>query len=183
METIKGSSPEAVVPPLPEATEPTGWAIGDGADWVMLPRCGLLAGRSRMCDLVLPGADVSRRHARFTWIQEQPWVVDLGSANGVLMDGDPVGRARWLDGSTLILGSTRLFLQRKQAALPSALLEAWNLLPIRPVEAIRELAGAISCTMEPDRSYALAWEDGAGWDELGPLRRTLLDAALSYLAL
>lgn len=183
METIKGSSPKAVVPPLPEATEPTGWAIGDGTVWVALPRCGLLAGRSRMCDLVLSGTDVSRRHARFTWIQDQPWVVDLGSANGVLLDGDPVGRNRWPAGSTLTLGTAKLQLRETHADLPASLLEAWSLLPSRPVEALRDLAGAVSCTLEPDRSYSLAWEDGVGWDELGPLRRTLLDAALSYLSL
>lgn len=183
METIKGSSPRTDLPPLPQGVEPTGWAVGDDTGWVSLPGSGLLLGRSRMCDLPLDGKDVSRRHARLTWIQGQVWVVDLGSANGMLLDGAPVGRARWPEASTLTLGTRRLRLEKREAELPPQLLDAWGLLATRPVEALRDLAGAISCTLEPDRSYSLVWEDGVGWDELGPLRRTLLDAALSYLAL
>lgn len=183
METTKGSSPKADLPPLPEAVEPSGWAIGDSNGWVSLPRCGLLVGRSRMCDLSIAGHDISRRHARITWIQEQPWVIDLASANGVLVEGNPVARSRWPEGSSLTLGTHTLRLERRQAPLPAALLEAWALLDSKPVEALRELAGAITCSLEPDHSFSLTWEDGVGWEELGPLRRTLLDAALSHLSL
>lgn len=183
METVKGSSPQTDLPPLPEAVEPTGWAIGDAKGWVSLPRCGLLVGRSRMCDLSLSGHDISRRHARLTWIQDQPWVIDLGSANGVLLDGQVVGRSRWAEGLPLMLGTQALQIQPREASLPQSLLDAWALLNSRPVEALRDLAGAISCTLEPDHSFSLTWEDGVGWEELGPLRRTMLDAALSYLAL
>jgi pSer/pThr/pTyr-binding forkhead associated (FHA) protein len=48
----------------------------------------LIAGRGNTCELVLPAAGVSRRHARFVREGETFRVVDLGSANGVRVNGE-----------------------------------------------------------------------------------------------
>lgn len=182
MENDKGSSPDKSVA-LPEAAQPSAWAIGWEGSWVGIPRCGLLVGRSRLCDLVLDQSDVSRRHLRLTWIDQRPWVIDLGSANGILLEGAPIARAPWPVGGRLVLGGLVLVLEERSAPLPQAMMAAWNGLEGRPADSLRELAGATSCSLEADHSFQLGWEAGSGWDDLGPLRRTLLDAALSRLSL
>lgn len=55
-----------------------------------------LVGRSEQCGLVIADDHISRRHAEL-WIAEQPWLRDLGSANGSTVNGRHVA------------GSTRLF--------------------------------------------------------------------------
>ena len=66
--------------------------------------------------------------------------------------------------------------------LPEDLLMAWSRLDSSPAEALRDLAGAVSCAVEPNRSYALQWEADASWDDLGPLRKALVAAAVVWLA-
>lgn len=48
---------------------------------------GLVVGRDETCDIVLPSARVSRRHARFFTLGEQLHIEDLGSQNGVYVGG------------------------------------------------------------------------------------------------
>ncbi len=50
----------------------------------------IVVGRSASCDLVLDGQLVSRRHARLLIGAEQASVSDLGSRNGVLVNGKPI---------------------------------------------------------------------------------------------
>jgi hypothetical protein len=70
---------------------------------------GAVIGRSRECDVVLDDANVSRRHAELrpsggSWI-----VVDLGSTNGVKVNGRPISGPQSLrSGDTLVLGSSSL---------------------------------------------------------------------------
>ena len=47
----------------------------------------VLVGRADECDIVLPEAEVSRRHAVIHREQGRTWVTDLGSANGTTVDG------------------------------------------------------------------------------------------------
>jgi pSer/pThr/pTyr-binding forkhead associated (FHA) protein len=48
----------------------------------------LIVGRGNTCDLVLAAAGVSRRHARFVREGESFRVIDLGSANGLRVNGE-----------------------------------------------------------------------------------------------
>ena len=70
---------------------------------------GATIGRSRSCDVVLDDANVSRRHAEVRprgggWI-----VADLGSTNGVSVNGTRVERAQRLEpGDRIELGTTTL---------------------------------------------------------------------------
>ena len=177
----KGRSNGGEPPELPTETKPGSWCLRGAHGATTIPACGLVVGRSRLCDLVLPDSDISRRHLRLSLVQDEPWAIDLGSASGLLIDGVSTARARLHDGSTLWLGNTCLELRRQSGSLPLYLLEAWSRLGASPAEALRDLAGAISCTLEPDRSYALQWEAGAGWDDLGPLRRALVNAAVEWI--
>jgi hypothetical protein len=76
---------------------------------LIVPPGGATIGRSRECDVVLDDAGISRRHAE---VRPGPvgWTVaDLGSTNGVLVNGQPVRGAHALEpGDRLELGSTEL---------------------------------------------------------------------------
>lgn len=64
-----------------------------------------LAGRADGCDLVLPSEHVSREHAAFVRHWDGVVVSDLGSKNGVLVNGTAiVGQARLCDGDRIEVG-------------------------------------------------------------------------------
>lgn len=75
----------------------------DGDDWITL-RARHLVGRSRACDLRLSHRSVSGEHAVLLWHEDRWWVRDLGSRNGVQIDGEriPVGEPRPLDRDGLV---------------------------------------------------------------------------------
>lgn len=61
------------------------------ATLVLPARC--LVGRSRDCDLVARGRDVSARHAQFEWNGADWQLRDLGSRNGTWLDGERLAEA------------------------------------------------------------------------------------------
>jgi len=63
-------------------------------------------GRSRDADVQIEDPNVSRRHAEL--VREGPvfWIVDLGSTNGVEIDGRRVQRAQLEEGTRFVLGET-----------------------------------------------------------------------------
>jgi len=63
-------------------------------------------GRSRDCDIQLSDSNVSRRHAELRQEGASYWIVDLGSTNGIEVNGKRVKRAKLRDGDTFTLGST-----------------------------------------------------------------------------
>jgi pSer/pThr/pTyr-binding forkhead associated (FHA) protein len=66
-------------------------------------------GRSPECDLVLTDEDVSREHAVFERRWQGVFVKDLGSKNGIEVDGKKVrGERRVHDGEVVLLGSIQL---------------------------------------------------------------------------
>jgi pSer/pThr/pTyr-binding forkhead associated (FHA) protein len=66
-------------------------------------------GRGEQCDLAIPDDDVSREHAAFERGADGIVVRDLGSKNGVEVDGQRVVGTRVLrDGEIVCLGKTRL---------------------------------------------------------------------------
>jgi hypothetical protein len=68
----------------------------------------VVLGRSRDCDIQLHDANVSRRHAELRQEGASYWIVDLGSTNGIEVNGKRVKRAKLRDGDTITLGSTDL---------------------------------------------------------------------------
>jgi hypothetical protein len=63
-------------------------------------------GRSREVDVQIDDPNVSRRHAEVVQQGSAWWVIDLGSTNGVEVDGSRVQRARLNDGTSFVIGET-----------------------------------------------------------------------------
>jgi len=66
-----------------------------------------VVGRGSDAQVQLDDVGVSRRHALIR-LRPVPTVVDLGSTNGLVVDGVQVEQAELHDGSTLVLGTTTL---------------------------------------------------------------------------
>jgi predicted component of type VI protein secretion system len=79
---------------------------------LLVPPRGGIIGRSRECDIVLDDAVISRRHAELR-PHGDGWVVsDLGSTNGVRVNGRPVqGPQQLRSGDRLELGSTEILFE------------------------------------------------------------------------
>ncbi len=65
---------------------------------------GVQVGRGDDCDIALNSQNVSRRHARIFVYQGQPYVQDLGSRNGVYVNGVRIQEQRLGSGDTLTMG-------------------------------------------------------------------------------
>lgn len=73
----------------------------------------VVLGRSKECDVQVPDANVSRRHAELRHEGSSWWVVDLDSTNGTEVNGKRVPRAKLADGDRITLGETELVFGRK----------------------------------------------------------------------
>jgi hypothetical protein len=73
----------------------------------------VVIGRSRDCDIQLADANVSRRHAELRQEGASYWIVDLGSTNGLEVNGKRVKRAKLHSGDRITLGSTELRFARE----------------------------------------------------------------------
>jgi len=111
-ETMIYSSSARVRGPLEEAQShraPQRAMLAVGARRMLLPPDGGVVGRSHECDVVLEDAGISRRHAEIRPRAEGWTVADLGSTNGVLLNGRPVRDEQPLHaGDKLELGSTEI---------------------------------------------------------------------------
>ena len=65
-----------------------------------------VVGRSRDVDVQIEDPNVSRRHAEVVQQGSTWWVIDLGSTNGVEVDGRRVQRAKLDDGTSFVIGET-----------------------------------------------------------------------------
>jgi hypothetical protein len=70
-------------------------------------------GRSASCDVRLGDPNVSRRHAELRQEGTSYWIVDLGSTNGVDVNGARVERAKLDPGDTVTLGESELVFMRE----------------------------------------------------------------------
>ena len=80
----------------------------DAGQRVPLPRGNITIGRGNGCDLVLSDTLVSRRHVRLFLAPGSAEILDLGSANGITLNDEPVTRGSWLPGDRLRIGDTVL---------------------------------------------------------------------------
>lgn len=71
-------------------------------------RKGSTLGRLPTCDVTLDDPSVSRRHARIDCGPDGWTVEDLGSTNGIKVNGRRLDRTRLFDGDELQLGNVRL---------------------------------------------------------------------------
>jgi len=80
----------------------------DAGKRVPLPGGNVTIGRGNGCDLVLSDTLVSRRHVRVFLAPGSAEILDLGSANGITLNDEPVTRGAWLPGDRLRIGETVL---------------------------------------------------------------------------
>ena len=73
-------------------------------------------GRSKDCDIQLADPNVSRKHAEVRQEGAAYWVVDLGSTNGMEVNGRRQKRAKLRQGDRITLGSTELVFRRETEA-------------------------------------------------------------------
>src|SRR5215218_6823140 len=81
--------------------------VGDGRRNV-LSGSRVVVGRSRECDVVIGDPNVSRRHAELRRGEDGWSVVDLGSTNGVKVNGRRVSDSRLRPGDRITIGVTDL---------------------------------------------------------------------------
>ena len=101
---------EGHAPPPPVYGEVLPGAYLDiGGRVVAIAPAGAVIGRSPDCDIVIAVNEVSRRHAQVTPDADGWIVTDLGSTNGVRLNGRPIGvPTRLADGDVIELGSVEL---------------------------------------------------------------------------
>jgi hypothetical protein len=102
---------EAVDQPPPEVEREVVTLTVDGRAYPVTARRVVL-GRSRECDIRVPDANVSRRHAEVRQEDATYWVVDLGSTNGTEVNGRRVERGKLSDGDRITIGSTDVVFER-----------------------------------------------------------------------
>ncbi|SEP83964.1 FhaA domain-containing protein [Microlunatus flavus] len=79
---------------------------------------GLVIGRGTEADLRINDPGISRRHAEIRVGQDGPGsldIVDLGSTNGITVDGHKVRQATLTEGSRIEIGSTRMLVHDPSA--------------------------------------------------------------------
>jgi S-DNA-T family DNA segregation ATPase FtsK/SpoIIIE len=105
-----------------------------------------IIGRDDSCDIVLHDSLASKRHARID-VTRTVDIVDLNSANGVVVDGDEVSRVSLTAGQTVLIGGSTLRVQ--QLSVDEA--------PVREVS-----SGPVSFTRSPmvERRYPGTEYDG-----------------------
>ena len=88
---------------------------GQVADTFSFDHGSYVIGRLDGCDVVLPSTSVSRKHARIFIEEGRCYVEDLGSANGVIVDGQRVVQRRDLGTASQIrVGDFYLYLEYKR---------------------------------------------------------------------
>jgi pSer/pThr/pTyr-binding forkhead associated (FHA) protein/subtilisin family serine protease len=121
--TLEPRAPEPLPSRVPVTTESYGMLVGAGLTPAML-RPGLnRIGRSGENDIVLDSLLVSRRHAGIQCAGGRCTVEDLGSANGVFVNGRRVSRTVLSPGDRLRLGDVEVTYEAAGAPRASAWLE------------------------------------------------------------
>jgi FHA domain-containing protein len=75
----------------------------------------VVIGRSKDCDIRLADPNVSRRHAELRQEGAAYWILDLGSTNGLTVNGRRQQRAQLNNEDRITVGSTELVFRRSEA--------------------------------------------------------------------
>lgn len=106
---IQRAGPPSAAPAPPSARESVGALLLVGGRRLVVPARGAVLGRSRECDVVLDDSGISRRHAEIKPRGGGWTIADLGSTNGVRLNGRRVeGEAQLQGGDRVELGSTEI---------------------------------------------------------------------------
>ena len=94
-------------------------ALTDGPS-ILLDKPILLLGRHPECDIQIDSRKVSRRHCCIAQVHDHLVVRDLGSTNGIRINGVRVVEGRIKSGDELTIGSQRYQVQLEGASGPAA---------------------------------------------------------------
>jgi hypothetical protein len=99
-------SPPVVAEILPQAS------VDIGGQRIPIGPAGSVIGRSSDADIVIAANEVSRRHAQILPDRDGWTVTDLGSTNGVRLNGHPLGvPTRLQDGDVIEVGAVELIFE------------------------------------------------------------------------
>jgi hypothetical protein len=121
--------PGGGVPPMP-SSPPPGYAAGGAGGGAMpraetrrwieingnrhqISRAALVLGRSTEADVRIDDPGVSRKHCEIR-AGDPASVQDLGSTNGIVVDGQHTTRATLRDGSRIVVGSTTIIYRQAE---------------------------------------------------------------------
>jgi hypothetical protein len=88
------------------------WLTVDG-ERIPVDRRVIVLGRGQDCDVRLSDPNVSRRHAELRQEETSYWIVDLGSTNGMEVNGRRLRQAKLEGGDRITLGSTDVVFERE----------------------------------------------------------------------
>jgi len=74
---------------------------------ILLDKPIILIGRHPECDIQLESRKISRRHCCIAEVDKVLAVRDLGSTNGIQINGEPLQEGRLADGDELTIGNLR----------------------------------------------------------------------------
>lgn len=103
---------EPVADGQPEAVEPEAVALLAGDRRFDIAKGRMVIGRSQGADIRLDDPNVSRKHAELRQEGTAYWIHDLGSTNGVEVNGTRVERAKLEPGDEITLGESTLVFSR-----------------------------------------------------------------------
>jgi hypothetical protein len=110
--TEAASAEELGLEPEPEPEpEPAASVLVDGKPFD-LTKPTVVIGRSKDSDIRVSDPNVSRRHAEIRQEGKTYFIVDLGSTNGLSVNGRALKRAKLEDADRVTLGSTELVFRR-----------------------------------------------------------------------
>jgi DNA-binding NtrC family response regulator len=121
---------------------------------------GLVIGSADDCGLTLTDPTVSRRHAEIARTAEGYLLQDLGSTNGVLVDGTRVERAWLRDGTVLGMGKTILRIAMGRAETLAKSTPFGGMVASAP--AMDELFGLLESLAASDVTVLIEGETGTG---------------------
>jgi pSer/pThr/pTyr-binding forkhead associated (FHA) protein len=123
-EPIPESTPGATMvykpegPPTQAATpgelgiEPEVVTLDENGTRHEIDKASVVIGRSKDCDIRLADPNVSRRHAELRQEDGAYWILDLGSTNGLTVNGRRQQRAKLENDDRVTIGSTDLVFRR-----------------------------------------------------------------------
>lgn len=88
--TLKAHEVEQLEQAMQQAAARERWVLQRGAELIPLGRGETVLGRAPQCDIIVDNHMVSRRHAKVTVTDDGVLIEDLGSVNGVRVNGVPL---------------------------------------------------------------------------------------------
>ena len=108
----KAGPPTEAVTPEGLGVQPELVTLDVNGEQHSIDKRSVVIGRSKDCDIRVADPNVSRRHAEVLQEGTAYWVQDLGSTNGLTVNGRRQQRAKLGDGDRITVGSTELVFRR-----------------------------------------------------------------------